>query len=254
LPTVGESTYDASKKGSPEKNSIAHCVGLDVEEYEGDPLFWKAIAEFSSDQDRRKADPLDEPPEEEIGRQTYKSALMADLDGKKLVNAAGRPFLPPQEGDKAFRTLVLTRNEKDFDIGGTQVYEDCVNEKKLFGFDPGRVLCRGITANSFRHKGKTYYKAKYVFWIKTGSAKAIDKTVSSWRLWLLNYGQEYIDADTGELVAATTGAHRSPGELLNLKGFKLAPDAAPVYLDFRIYDQIDFGSIDPPLRRPGKSE
>lgn len=229
-------------KGDPwsdtDEGSTILAVDHDVKQLPDSPYLWKLTVRYSTDAidpSKQQLDPLDRPPDVQWGREDQTVTVWKDANGDPILNTAGDPFEKGMDTTRGIRTLVIARNEEAYDAVATQIYENRVNTVACFGYEPGEVLSKSIVGASQYEMGERFFKVTYSFRIKLGG----------WKRVFLNQGMRFIDAGTGDLVAATeaNGSPSSRPVLLSILGTKLDPGDDPVYIEVEEFLGIDFNDF-----------
>ena len=120
-------------------------------------------------------DPLSRPAEiswsqgsysEVITKATRVSDAGAETADQPVANSAGEPFDPPLEVEKSFLILTITRNQANFNQNAANSYTNATNSDTFFGFEAGKVKCKGISGISVFEKNRHFWRATYVFEIR----------------------------------------------------------------------------------------
>lgn len=99
-------------------------------------------------------------PHKEWDTETFTVYPFVDLDNKPYQNAAGQPFQPPHGVTKGFKTVTITRYEKDFETRNED-YVYVSNESDFLGSPKGYALCLGPRAQEMFIGTIKYHKVTY---------------------------------------------------------------------------------------------
>ena len=209
-----------------------------------------AAKDPNNPQSQDNDDPLSRPAEiswsqgsysEVITKATRVSAEGGEAKEMPVTNSAGEPFDPPLEVEKSFLILTITRNQANFNPNTASSYTNATNSDKFFGFEAGKVKCKGISGVSVFEKNRHFWKATYVFEIR-----------ESWDYELLDAGYWEIVAGKRKAIAFQNG-RPIPGPWpldgagLALTEAQVAADQGYVYRKYRIADsRVAFAGLNLP--------
>jgi hypothetical protein len=239
VPVLTGQTYDDGF----EQDGRAFCVSVSATCTEEDGMQWEVVAEYGAfDAVEFPENPLSRDPEISWEYQRTQEAVdrepgdpEADPPPKQIKNSAGDSFDPPLLRDVRKPILKLTRNEANFDPLLAFTFHDKVNSNPFFGADPGYVKIEGITPQRVHNPAiGWYWTVQYEFLFDT---RTHDPQV-------LNQGFKRLD-DEGERVLCTdnNGEVVTSPVWLDEDGQQIPPDGDPVYLQFQIYERIDFSFL-----------
>jgi hypothetical protein len=236
--SIGQ-TYDTGT----EHDTGAFCASVSASPTEEDGMQWEVTAEYGPyDATEFPENPQLRDPE--ISWEYQRSQEAADREAgdpnadpppKPVKNSAGDSFDPPLLKDVRRPILKLVRNEANFDPLLAYFYHDKVNSTPFFGADPGFVKVEGITPQRvFSHTIGWYWSVQYEFLF---DFRGQDPQV-------LNQGFKRLDAN-GQRVLCTddNGEVVTTPVWLDEEGQQIPPDGEPVYLQFAIYERIDFSFL-----------
>jgi hypothetical protein len=191
------------------------------------------------------SNPLDWPPILWWGSHKNDKVIEADINDNAIVNSAGDRFSDPDVKDDSRDILFFQRNEavSGFDPTFTGQYRDCINTADwvqgsvTFPQYSVKFSDRTIDKPVYDSNSQTYYYvATYTFEIDWKK---------KWKKIKLDQGFAVLDSGSPPKQKRLTDSKGQPlGEptLLNGSGQELSPiGSTPVYLDFDVYDEIDFG-------------
>lgn len=236
-PVLTGQTYDTGSESDPR----ASCISIGATPTEEDGRQWEVVAEYGPyDSAEFPENPLARDPE--ISWEYQRSQEAADREAgdpnadpppKPIKNSAGDSFDPPLLRDVRRPILKLTRNEANFDPLLAFTYHDKVNSSPFFGADPGYVKVEGITPQRVHNPAIGWYwtvQYEFAFDMRTHDPQ------------VLNQGFKRLDED-GKQVLCTdnNGEVVTTPVWLDENGAQILPDGEPVYLQFQIYERVDFG-------------
>jgi hypothetical protein len=156
-----------------------------------------------------------------------------DKDGKAVVNSANDYFDPPITKDQSRPVLTLTRNEQTFNPDLAAQFKDHTNSGGFFGWDVGQVKCSNIVPNEEYHPEiGVYYSVSYEFQFEP----------KGWKRKVLDQGLRKLTSGKQDNILIKGLPVQSPA-LLDGHGQPNDPAADPVFLEFTVYDEVDFGSL-----------
>ena len=225
-------------------------------------------------EDDKVVDPSHRPAKFSVDREVYSKILEKDIDGKQIVNTAGRMYDEPLEQESTRGVLVIQKNVPDLfhvmDYVGK--FSDAVN-KKSWGpqaapglvVKPRQALCRDVSAGELQTEGDfQFYTVTFRISLKQG-----DET---WDRSVLERGYRYYPSD---VIKLAEGADDTPPPeddeppelnaeqkaaakamldavqddsgaepvLLDADGGRLAAGADAIFTDWRTQREEDFSGI-----------
>lgn len=162
-------------------------------------------------------DPVGRPMVIRWGSQEYQEALTTDvLDTRTVMNSALQPYVPVPMRTLSYRTLTIEKNLAwtVWNARTTWDYENTVNDATFYGFPTKSVLCKSITADSDLESAVPFWRATYVFWMRTPN-------------WMLRIA----DMGVNELKPALVGGILLPKQLVAIRTRNGAQVSSPVPLD-----------------------
>ncbi len=177
-----------------------------------------------------------------------------DLDGKPFVDMAGSPFDPPPAIPFSNLILTIQRNEAGIDPFRIVGFVNGVNQVDFFGIPRGHVLMTGFSANQGFGNGVPFWDVSYQFevskdlWIPFLILNAGPRYHPPFK----STGGDFFGTDLTKLVVAkdSDGVAHNGIVLLNAEGGLLNPNPddnnPPVFLEFRLYDFVDFNQLNLP--------
>lgn len=194
-------------------------------------------------------DPLEKPIEYAWEMTTTREIVEVDANGNAIVNAAGDPPEQPCVQEVELIYLNCLRNESTFDASQAIANNNKVNSDAFFGAEPGQAKVKGVWSANTTTEGEIFYPVRYRFEFRRG----INGEPNGFKKRLVNRGYNMIvdgkikrivegDAPGALVDDAVRDAKPSISRprLLAADGSLLAADAAPVVLEFDIYESIDF--------------
>lgn len=187
-------------------------------------------------------DPVSVPAEVDISPTRYQKALVDDVNGEPVVNAAGDPFADGITVDRTRFTIVIEQNVESFPITTMATYQDTLNEQAFMGLAPG--TCKlALGAKRIRRAGTLvfYYRRR----------AEIDVDLNGWKIKPRNAGFRAIMEEGGDpvvIIDAKTGAKPTTPVLLDASGAVLATGgtpilAGPLSAGFDGYETRDWGPL-----------
>jgi hypothetical protein len=173
-------------------------------------------------------EPEAQPHEVEYTPTRYQEAMVDDVNGVAVVNAAGDPLVEGVMRDRTRFTIVIVKNvvDGDWDPIVAEEYQDSTNLVAFLaarhppGF-PGDTCKLTLAAKRVRKRGLTEF-----YWRVTATVE-VDRR--GWNAKVRNAGFRYYDAATNTLVPIRNGdghAVSSPA-LLAADGTALPPGGTP---------------------------
>lgn len=187
------------------------------------------------------ANPLNMRPKVSWGGSKFEVARARDLDGKPFINTANEPLEDVPKFEETRPLLTITRNEETFNAAYANQFKDTVNQDTFLGYPPNTVKCKDIVGERDYHADWGYFwEIKYEFEIRDDTATDGD----GWTTVLTNIGfRELVGSTPTEVIIG--GKPVSEPVLLNEAG-RYVPGADPHYLEFRVYESVDFGQLNIP--------
>ena len=177
-------------------------------------------------------DPLQWPYKISWGFAPYERVVWFDINAKAIVNSAGVRFGEPVVMDDNRPILSITRNEATYDFTLADRLRDKVNSDTFLGADPGLVKVSAMPSEQLfnQETGQVYYTVKYDFHFNR----------DGWKKKILDCGFSQLDG-SGNLIQLTSkGQPLQDAQLLDGSGHVLSSGAAPVSLEFEVYESISF--------------
>lgn len=231
VPVVIGSPYVAAG----ESDTGAFCTNVEAKPSAEDGCQWDVTASYGPyDATQFPENPLDRPPEYDWEYERTEEVAEEDANTNPIRNAAGDAFDPPVMQDVRRAILTLVRNEPTFDPDLSWQFHDKCNSGTFWGAGPGIVKVEGIVPKRVFNQMIGWYFTvtyKFLFDRRTHDAKP------------LNQGMKAVDpSDSTKLVVVTdeNGAPLSSPAPLDANGHQLKPTDSPVYLQFQVYERIDF--------------
>lgn len=227
-------TIGAAYATATESDSLSFLQRIRVDEDDaGDGCGWFITADYGPfDPTNQPENPLDEPPEVDGEGAQFEEIADQDRDGNPIVNSAGDPFDPPLTKDDSRPVVRVVRNEPTFSLALAYQYRDKVNGQAWLGAEPRTVKAAPVKFRRLFHPTcGFYFQVAYEFAFNP----------KGWTRRPLDAGlRQKVDGafepikDKGEPVSAPVP--------LDGAGQALAADAEPQYLEFEVYEEIDFSS------------
>lgn len=177
-----------------------------------------------------------------------------DLDGKPFVDAAKTPLDPPPAIPFSNLILTIQRNEAGIDPFRIVGFTNGVNAGDFIGIPRNHALMIGFIANQGFENGIAFWDVSYQF----------EVSKDSWIPFLIlnagpryhppfkSTGGDFFGTNLEKLVVAkdSDGVSHNGKVLLNAEGGLLNPnpgdDNPPIFLEFRLYDFLDFNLLNLP--------
>ena len=238
------------------EDAYALCVRLTPVQDSVDPSLWRVTAEYSYNPDlaagggtgnpaidgqqqgvapaSRSANPTTRPNDYSVATSTYPMAVWKDINNNTIDNAAGDPFLPPLEIQRAEATITVGLNSLNAPSGAWLGSVGCLNSNTMvigaYNANPGQVKLNSISAQFLYENGLNYWRWTLVWGYRT-----------TWAAELLNQGLRELRG--GKLVPIlddATGYKVDQPALLTATGLKAAAGASPTFRTFNIYPRVTF--------------
>ncbi|HOK96860.1 MAG TPA: hypothetical protein PK052_06870 [Anaerohalosphaeraceae bacterium] len=161
---------------------------------------------------------------------------------KELTNSAKEPFDPPILEEFYDVSIVIKRNEAAFDIQAVTPYLNTVNADNFsfianngvtYQFSAGKVLCKSIQAEEQRHGPNWYFVVTYEFVVRN----------DGWKRRILDQGFRQLVNGVYATIKDEEGNALTQPAKLNGSGAVLAPDDAPVFLEFQTKYSKNFAAF-----------
>lgn len=229
-------------------DATAKCISIDIQQTDSSLNVWLLSASYSTQQ--QLLPPLSRPPLWKFSTNKQTRIVQFDKDGLQAFNSAGMPFTPGLETDvsHAILTCEVNKDPSSFNmITHIQTYQDAVNNADwtITGIGTVSAHCAKISTVEGEQKekyGTVYLAVRYVIELNADGWNPFGGEPLS--------GTRVLDAGTAELISGNLKAildeHGIPISQpypLNGGGLKLPVGDPPVYLQFRMYDEVSFASI-----------
>ena len=167
----------------------------------------------------------------------YPVVVERDKDGNLIANSAGKPFDPPITRDDIRPVLTVRKNLPlaMIDANFIQAYVDSINQSAWFGFLAGTLLLKDFSAEDAHENGVWFWACTFVFEHKSDKWNPIK---------VLDQGFE--EAWPGEgwtTILDLSGRPVTRPALLNGTGQELPEGGDPVFLDFDLGGEVEFGEL-----------
>lgn len=235
-------------------DNLAHCCEPDAVQDQDDPYHWRVTCQYTTALDDYQEDPTQEPTKQSYSYERYELPVGADLDGNIIENSSHETFEQPATRPIPIEVLELKVIRSDFaaEVDAWPFLYHTNSTAFLF-HDPGQVICWDIKASMTEKKGAWYWDVTYIFKARDDIPATGDPPMSKvWWYRPLDCGFNTWDSTNRRLVEITErgGQPLNHPRLLDGSGNELAtwtiPPQAPVYLEFRLCETVDFTVIDFP--------
>ena len=181
------------------------------------------------------------------GAHKYERVIDRDINAAAIVNSADEPFATPVLRDDSRPILYVSRNEPvaTFNPYLADDMRDTINNADwVHGTGPRKITFpqyfvkfsdRSLdkpTKNPV--DGTYYYPCTYAF--------ELDR--DKWKKRILDVGYSFLDGSTPptqQRITGKDGQDLGEPQKLDGSGHRLAATAAPVFLEFDVYEETDFG-------------
>lgn len=191
-----------------------------VQDNINDPLDWRVIVQYAGVED-----PAAQPAEVEYSPTRYQKAILEDVNGVPVMNAAGDYFEGGITVDRTRFTLTIVKAVLTWNPVAALAYEDSLNQTPFLalthppGFAPGTCkLTWG--AKRVRRAGTTSF-----YWLRTA---VIDIDRDGWKVPVRNTGFREKDPVTGERKAIQNRGVPVPAPVLLADDGTRLPDGDPI--------------------------
>lgn len=203
---------------------------------------WPRFGEVSED-------PLDQPPEIDVSFREFESPVERDVDGNAILNSAADPYNPTLSRDDSRLVVTVVRNEPAQNLPRAAAIRNTVNQYAFMGFEPRMVKAAAPKATLMWHPnvyGNFYWKLTYTFEVNDQVIKDVDDNVvaQGWDAYVLDAGFNELDVDGNRVPITLSGEQPSEPVPLDGNGAKLASDADPVFLAYKVYPEYDYSFLD----------
>jgi hypothetical protein len=188
--------------------------------------------------------PLTKPPDVQWGFSPMTKVASEDINGSAVVNSANDYFDPPIEIEDPRVTLSFVRNEPVFNPARAYAYRNAINTDSFLGCDP-------LTVKVTQISGVRQWD-QYLSSINYGGASGFYWTVTyefefnpdKWTFKILDQGMRKIDTATGQQAQILeSGIPISSPKLLDGNGQPIEPGDDPVFLEFHLFPEKEFGGL-----------
>jgi hypothetical protein len=178
--------------------------------------------------------PLEWPLRVSLGSTEFDKPVWKDINDDPVVNSAGQRFGDPVLMDDSRNLLKIIRNESNFKASNIDKYKDVINSDEFLTHPPFSVKARPITAEALYSSEIGYYsEVTYTFQFDS----------KKWKKIILDEGYATFDGSRLQQVLDGKGQPVSEPVLLDGSGGQLPDGDMPVYLEFDIYDEINFSDF-----------
>ena len=208
-----------------------------IQDNPNDPRDWRVIVEYAG-----VGDPVSQPAEVEYSPTRYQKAILEDVNGVEIKNAAGDYFEGGITVDRTRFTLTIVKAVLTWNPVAALEYQDSLNQSWFLalahppGFAP--QTCK-LTwgAKRVRRAGTASF-----YWLRTA---VIDIDREGWRTKLRNAGYREFNATQGKAVEImrTPGVPISAPVLLAEDGAELPEGSTPATLPFDGYTTKDWSGL-----------
>lgn len=204
------------------------------------PFIWLVDVQYSTQQleeGEEDENPLARPATLNWGNESDSAVMTVDKRGVDVLTSAGEPFDPGLSQPRTVITLTIEKNEDNYDPQEAVDYQDSINSDTWFGFAPGFVQLKSITASSQFEGEFAYYKKSYSFRMhKRGFQPRI-----------LDRGFTYLDDDGQIMPFEFEGHPPSTPQLLNGLGGPLAKTGDDVFPGVATPTKVHEDTLESPM-------
>lgn len=235
--------YDALKANGIELNMAHPTVPghylrtIQLDETSEDGLQWEAVGTFSQYDPGSTggSDPLSAKAQFSVRSNIRQVPVDVDLDGKPVRNSARQRFAVPVTRDANDPVLTVVRNEEAVDPLFLKGLENTVNGTDFMGYPAGTVRYVTHEITSQRDPlGNPYVQVSYQF----------NVNLDGWIAKPIDQGTVHLEDGVQEPnYTEDWKAIRQDPVFLDGAGGVLAEDAEAVYLEFTIYEEVDYATI-----------
>ncbi|MFO0798987.1 MAG: hypothetical protein U0804_16080 [Gemmataceae bacterium] len=170
------------------------------------------------------------------------SVVVANRTPRPILNSANQPFDPVPTIEDGYTVVTFERNEPALNRGRLNRFRYATNKDAWNGEQPGRWLCRPITASRVFKGGLEFYRFRYTFWLAGEDDPDWDD------LELLDQGLCRLGNDNEPVPIMRNGHPVSSPVMLNgglpLSAADLAnPAVGPQYLRFKRRKRVPFAPL-----------
>lgn len=204
------------------------------------PLHWEATANYKSPAYRDPGnDPTFQPTEIDTFTVTNEEPIDEDVNGKPISTANGERFYGVSRpiSDLGIR---LNKKFRFFDPSSFYTYIDCVNSDTFLGFAPGILRIVQINASDEWIDETPYYNVT----VEIHARKPYRTTPQ--KAWYKRIRHEgFYIKQFGKVLRAKDGSGKDMVEpvMLNDDGTKLADQTQAKWLEFQVFETVNFGSM-----------
>lgn len=192
---------------------------------------------YETDVANQTDNPVSDPPEYSLSQEELVVYPERDYSGQPFLNSAGERLNPGIPVTLYIQVVSVTKNYGYFPLDVAKTFSGAVNSKRFWGFQPGKVLCSGISCNSQNvRNGVVFFRTTFTF--------KIHPLVWS-PTYVLDRGTRWKD-DEGKVHDILVDG-QPVKEPVNLDGNgKPFPPGHPKpyhFLEFHNYKQVDFNVL-----------
>lgn len=204
------------------------------------PMAWKVTAGYTSDRSLDEDDPEQDEILISFNSEIYQEAVYMDKDNKAIMNSANDPFDPPAAMDNAHLIATIASNHQAIPSWILN-YQNAVNSAPCtisgLSIGQGKAKVARITVGQRQKRGNTTF-----FPLST----EIHIKKEGWRLEPLDQGLNEILLGKKRAILLGADLHEATTpQPLNGMGVydEDATPATATYLDFRVYDELNFSAL-----------
>ena len=265
IPAMGSTWTDGTLQ-----DQGARVFNIDPQQDSEDPVHWKVTVEYTSGPPSgtnrdpslfvaQSGQPLAFPPEVRFDFDTYRRGVINDIYGNPVLNAAGTPFSPGIEVDQHRLVIFIEWNSINYNALQAAYYIDSINNDTYLGLPPYSLKIRKWGGELRYQDGQPFWRRQVELEVRIdqlsiSSDAPATAVPDSFLFNILNAGHQIYNSGTQQLEDArnpTNGQIYSSAVPLSVDGGSvLTAREVPNYLQFHIYNEIAFGSLDIPDIEP----
>ncbi len=240
---------------------FAQCTKVDPKQDNEAPFVWYVEITYESPGLHGKepgtvaVPPWEQPPQIRWSSVPYQAIALKDLDNKAFKDAAGTWISPTPAVPKQRLLLEIQRAVEIFDPLRDFKMANKINSTLFMNFPPNTLLLHAPTADRQWFQDIPYWQTTFAIEVSDHDYQGDNRLLVGefWdKLKVLNAGPRYLD-DNGNVVAGDDDLGTIDGVNILLRGEgdpggglagkKLPKDGDPNFLEFRVYERVDFNTL-----------
>lgn len=191
-----------------------------------------------------EANPILRPAKLEFRTEFIEEAIWEDINGDAVVNSAGERFSEPLIVQRPMAVFVIRKNFLAFSAANAMAYIGTVNSDEFLGCAPRTCRIMGIEAIEAEETIEDPITGTQTLVTYAAATVTIYAREDGWEASVLDQGTyQVVSGERRLFFDAKTGVPVSQVRPLDGDGLELAVGAAPVFLAFQLYDDMEFAQL-----------